>query len=1061
MPALFVAAPSIVEGRLFGWLVERALPPLRGHVRIGGGTWSWRALLALARERPATFGLRDVAISDPQGRPVFRAERLSATLEWRGRESLLLVHELSVERVDWRLEAQAREPAGLVEALTPARGGTSRGGAFRVTIAHAALSHASVTFDFADWGLRLEDVHAAAGRLSYESNGTAPSKLSFEVADVDARHGGELRVSAGGRAWFLPLQGARIDRVAATSDVPDAVSLEAHEIRSGASEVEVSAVFRGVFDAAGAPAEAGLALEATAHRAGAVVSGLLAPKLGRGVEVGGDRAELSVAADGPYRDLRADVEARAFSLRARGLAFDDVAFHLEGALGAGRAHVDDLSAHWLGVGRVAAALRARDLWTSPDVQLASLTLTRPEGALGPRVFDVRDRARRTRAAATSVSLGAAAIELVDGVVRVRDLDLPVAGGRARASGSVSLLDRKTGRLRTDPVVDALVTARDVAVERAFGSTFVRGSLSGAARVHGRARDLTFDLTFPPNQTLSVFGAAFQVPRRRSFVLTEGAVYARVRLAGRGGAALDVRARADLTGKLALEIAVDDFPLARLPAVADTGLGLEGELSGRLRLTGRVDAPVWSGQLSIFPVALQGRSAGRGGLTISTEPSGLRARGLLMDGVNVDGVLAATPAGARGAIAVGLSRVRFDPPVDLPAGLVLSSVVSGVVVGQLEPGGATSLDGKLSDVTLSLRRAAAAERSDSSVELHAKVPIPVSLRSGGDVSVGPARFEGAAGALDLGLRTHGAETRISARGTVETTALAPLVAPWILRPSGAVSVALTTSRSAAGAPLAVEGDATVRRPLSFELAARPVSARIASGTVHVAGDRIDARDLPLEFTLGSRPASSISRVEGKVLLDARLALGASAPRLWARARVGALRLYAPLVGPAPVMADGGTFEVLGAPLDLDERAIAAIDLPLHGEARHVTTPAGVVDRATFAVRLRGGPERPVTVSGDVDVAQARVRLDRVEAARAALAATDAPPRPVSLDNPRLDLGVHARRGAIEVELAGLPNLHVDLDMHAGGTLERPTVTGDVRPDGSYTAILMALQRLLAR
>ena len=68
-------------------------------------------------------------------------------------------------------------------------------------------------------------------------------------------------------------------------------------------------------------------------------------------------------------------------------------------------------------------------------------------------------------------------------------------------------------------------------------------------------------------------------------------------------------------------------------------------------------------------------------------------------------------------------------------------------------------------------------------------------------------------------------------------------------------------------------------------------------------------------------------------------------------------------------------------------------------------------------------------------------------------------PPTLHNPRLDLRVRARDGAVTVELPNAPDVHVDIDARARGTLARPVVTAEARPAGVYSTILMALQRLL--
>src|SRR5207248_2129082 len=130
---------------------------------------------------------------------------------------------------------------------------------------------------------------------------------------------------------------------------------------------------------------------------------------------------------------------------------------------------------------------------------------------------------------------------------------------------------------TWPVVDLKLAARRLTV----GSGFVAGSVSFDGRVQGRLDDLEFKLTIPRGQALTVLGETYELPRQATFVLTQGAAYLHVVMKGPRTAKLTASGRVWLTGHLGLTIDLNDLPLARLPGVADTGLGLGGEISGRL------------------------------------------------------------------------------------------------------------------------------------------------------------------------------------------------------------------------------------------------------------------------------------------------------------------------------------------------------------------------------------------------------------------------------------------------------------------------------------------------
>ena len=118
-----VGAPVVIRGARFGRLVEKMLPATRGRIEIGGGQWSWRAVLALVRERPAPLMLDDVRITDPEGTRVLRAGRISARLELHRAPLRVVIHELRVEDADWTFaRMKAAERIGFLAALDPPAG---------------------------------------------------------------------------------------------------------------------------------------------------------------------------------------------------------------------------------------------------------------------------------------------------------------------------------------------------------------------------------------------------------------------------------------------------------------------------------------------------------------------------------------------------------------------------------------------------------------------------------------------------------------------------------------------------------------------------------------------------------------------------------------------------------------------------------------------------------------------------------------------------------------------------------------------------------------------------
>jgi hypothetical protein len=79
-----LTAPHLLTGARFGNIVESLLPEMRGRIDVGGGRWSWGALLALLRARPAEFALHDVRITDPEGTQVLAVRRSWSSTVRRG-----------------------------------------------------------------------------------------------------------------------------------------------------------------------------------------------------------------------------------------------------------------------------------------------------------------------------------------------------------------------------------------------------------------------------------------------------------------------------------------------------------------------------------------------------------------------------------------------------------------------------------------------------------------------------------------------------------------------------------------------------------------------------------------------------------------------------------------------------------------------------------------------------------------------------------------------------------------------------------------------------------------
>ena len=61
--------------------------------------------------------------------------------------------------------------------------------------------------------------------------------------------------------------------------------------------------------------------------------------------------------------------------------------------------------------------------------------------------------------------------------------------------------------------------------------------------------------------------------------------------------------------------------------------------------------------------------------------------------------------------------------------------------------------------------------------------------------------------------------------------------------------------------------------------------------------------------------------------------------------------------------------------------------------------------------------------------------------------------------RLDLHVHSGPRGIEVDVPRVPDVHVGVDYHVGGTLASPEVAGRIRGAGTYSRAMLWLGKLL--
>jgi hypothetical protein len=372
---LGAAAPLLIRGPRLGRLIERNLPKMCGEIRVGGGSWTWGAVIALLRGRPAPFELLDVEMKDPDGTPVLRARRLTGKLEVDRDRPSVVVHELRASGAFWRFgrrdpalrgraggntgstrsigflaafDDRCRAPVARPAAPPGQPSQPARAPSFSLRIAGAELDGVEAVFAFPEWALELRDVHAV-GDLEFRQSASARSpEFTFEVRAADAAGGGRLGVLPGAQRLELPFSRARIDRVATTAEAPDAIALAASDIVTGRSRSWARGVFTGVYgrrSAPGAkPAPAGIDLRAEiTDAADAVQAVAMRRGAGAGLSLGGTAPRVTLAFAGPFSALQIDAEARGFDGRYREIEVRDAGLTVSAALGARRLRIPELT----------------------------------------------------------------------------------------------------------------------------------------------------------------------------------------------------------------------------------------------------------------------------------------------------------------------------------------------------------------------------------------------------------------------------------------------------------------------------------------------------------------------------------------------------------------------------------------------------------------------------------------------------------------------------------------------------------------------------------------------
>jgi hypothetical protein len=1103
-----VVAPIYFRGARFGELAERLLPETRGHIHIGGGHWSWSTVIALVREQPAPLALDDLTITDPEGTEVLHVEHASARIEVHRGPTRIFVRELELRDVRWRFANMAgTKKVGFIAAFegvthAPRKPAKKVAGA-ELSIDGARLDGVDVTFDLPTWGLKLHDAHGI-GAIGFKSK-----TFTFEVKDVDVRGGGELRILSPKKGIIWPFERGRLDRVATTADAPDNIRLDASGVTNGASRTAGGGVFSGIYGLTPASKHPGIDLVARMVDAADGINAIIARRgLAARVKVGGAGADLRLRFTQPFDRIAVDAEVSGLDVTSGDIEARKVGAHVKAEPNAGQVLLDRLSLASPAGGRLEAnatldhlkvdatveatrfvarpllpaalrpfaggtvdgMLHARVDLREGDAEIVRSTLVFKHGAadeIGGSIALVAGKSVRTPSGATVVRLTGARLE--DGVLRLPRLTLSMWGGTFAAEGRVALWDPAQRHWMSPPRLDLTLHGSGLALERLIGSGFARGALSFRAHAHGTTEDLALDLAFLDPRVLTVLGEKVRLPAKAELRLNGATIdLGNLPLGGPGDSSLITSGRIGLSGQLAIDVGVVRYPISKLPGLSGTSLPVDGSISGGVRIVGKPKEPALSGQFTLAGVTIANTSLGGGTIVITPERQGaVRARGHLADAIAVDGRLAPKASGLEGDLTLTLARLPLEPFLPkLPGGIKVAGYVSGTGTARIAPHAPATAEAKLSELTLSLSSPATRARPAASIDVRAENEIVARVQGGDGFYLSPARFRSGAGWIELAGESHDDAQHASLRGRLELSAAAPFAREWVTAMSGTLEVDLSADGRGKAENVEVSGSLAIAAPVSVKLAALPVEASIPSGRLRLKNNVLDTTGLPVVVHAERLPIPMVRQVDARARVSARVDGAGEPGKFDAHVALDSVDVYVPLIGRTPIRSAGGEIDVVG-----DARSgkvdVTRIDVPVVAEAQGLTAaPGAVVDRASVAVRVRGN-QRQLAVSGDVDVGSAHVRADALKKANktgGGVAGVSGKASPLAghpeIEGAKLDIRVRSHGGAIKVDVNNLPDLSLDVDMHVGGTVKKPSLTGTQHGANIWTSFVLALVHLFS-
>ena len=642
----------------------------------------------------------------------------------------------------------------------------------------------------------------------------------------------------------------------------------------------------------------------------------------------------------------------------------------------------------------------------------------------------------------------AGVKARDGVLRLPRVDLAMWGGSFAAEGRIAVYDQEDRRWLAAPRLDLKLQAKGIQIDRLIGSRFAGGALTFRAHVRGNTDDVALDVEFSEASALTVLGERVRLPARATLRVAESTIMlADFPLGGPGESMLICAGKIGLSGRLALDVGVRQFPIGRLPGIVGTTLPVAGSVSGAVRIVGEPRLPALSGEVTLADVSYGGRALGGGTIKISPEAKGaVRARGWLIDSIAVDGRLAPRPSGLEGDVTLTLAKVPIEPFLPpLPGKLVPRGIVSGTAVARIAPGKPATAEGRLSELAVSLSSPPVRGKPAGAIDVRAENEIVLRARAGEGLTLGPARLRSNAGVIELSGESRGDDVRAALRGRVELAGLAAFARPWLDTLAGSLDIDITAAGRGGLDDVLVSGDVAIVAPVAVKLASLPVEASLPAGRLRVVKNVVETSALPVVVRAERFPVAAVRKVEANARVSGRLDGASARGKFSGHVALDRVDVFVPLVGKKPIHSAGGLIDITGD-VATGKVDVTRVDVAFATEAEALAATAGAtVDRAIVALRVRGS-SRQLSLTGDVDVVSAHVKASALKSggSKGGGAGRGSSKSPLAghpeIEAMGLDVKVRSRGGAIHVDVNNLPDLRLDVDMHVGGTVKKPSISG---------------------